>query len=77
MPRGTVKWFNDAKGYGFLSRDDGGEVFVHYSSIMSAGFRTLREGQVISYEELQGPRGLHAANVSPVVPTDPLAGETR
>ena len=65
MPRGTVKRFNDAKGYGFIVGANGQDVFVHYSSISNAGFRTLREGQVVDYEERQGPRGLLAMNVTP------------
>jgi CspA family cold shock protein len=68
MPRGIVKRFNDAKGYGFILGPDGQDVFVHYSSISNAGFRTLREGQVVDYEERQGPRGLLATSVSPVQP---------
>ena len=60
---GTVKWFNDAKGYGFIMRGDGKDVFVHYSSIEGDGFRTLNQGQVVQYEELEGPKGLYAARV--------------
>jgi CspA family cold shock protein len=60
VPRGTVKWFNDAKGYGFLTRADGREVFVHYSSIAGDGFRTLTEGQGVDYDEQEGPRGWFA-----------------
>jgi CspA family cold shock protein len=64
MALGTVKWFNDAKGYGFISRaDDGKDVFVHYSSITGEGFRTLNQGQEVEYEEQQGPKGLFAAKV--------------
>jgi CspA family cold shock protein len=64
MALGTVKWFNDAKGYGFISRaDDGKDVFVHYSSISGEGFRTLNQGQQVEYEEAQGPKGLFAAKV--------------
>jgi cold shock protein len=63
MAIGTVKWFNDAKGYGFISRDDGRDVFVHYSSISGDGFRTLNQGQQVEYEEQQGPKGLFAARV--------------
>jgi CspA family cold shock protein len=64
MALGTVKWFNDAKGYGFISRaDDGRDVFVHYSSISGEGFRTLNQGQTVEYEEAQGPKGLFAAKV--------------
>ena len=63
MALGTVKWFNDAKGYGFISRDDGKDVFVHYSSISGEGFRTLNQGQQVEYEEVQGPKGLFASKV--------------
>ena len=64
MALGTVKWFNDAKGYGFISRaDDGKDVFVHYSSITGEGFRTLNQGQTVEYEEADGPKGLFAAKV--------------
>jgi cold shock protein len=67
MALGTVKWFNDAKGYGFISRaDDGKDVFVHYSSIAGDGFRTLNQGQTVEYEEQQGPKGLFAARVMKV-----------
>lgn len=64
MPRATVKCFNDAKGYGFLIRADGQEVFVHYSSIAGDGFRTLTEGQTVDYDEQQGPRGWFALRVA-------------
>ena len=64
--RGTVKWFNDAKGHGFIVGADGREVFVHYSSISGDGFRTLVCGQIVEYEEQQGPKGLYALRVSPV-----------
>ena len=60
---GTVKWFNDAKGYGFISRDAGGDVFVHYSAIDGEGFRTLREDQRVEFAVKQGPKGLQATNV--------------
>ena len=64
MPTGTVKWFNDAKGYGFISRaEDGKDVFVHYSSITGEGFRTLTQGQEVEYTENQGPKGLFASGV--------------
>jgi cold shock protein len=61
---GKVKWFNDAKGYGFIMREeDGKDVFVHYSSIEGEGFRTLNQGQEVEYEAVQGPKGLYAAKV--------------
>jgi CspA family cold shock protein len=63
MPNGRVKWFNDAKGYGFIERDDGDDVFVHHSAIQSEGFRTLSEGQEVEFEIVQGPKGPQAANV--------------
>jgi cold shock protein len=67
MALGTVKWFNDAKGYGFISRaNDGRDVFVHYSSITGDGFRTLNQGQQVEYEEQTGPKGLFAAKVQKV-----------
>lgn len=67
MAHGTVKWFNDAKGYGFISRsEDGKDVFVHYSSIVGEGFRSLAEGQEVHYEMAEGPKGLYAAEVQPV-----------
>lgn len=68
MANGTVKWFNDAKGYGFIMRDDGSDVFVHYSSIEGDGFRTLNQGQTVEYDELEGPKGLYAANVHKLEP---------
>ena len=64
MAQGTVKWFNDAKGYGFISRaEDDRDVFVHYSSIQGDGFRTLVQGQPVEYDEQMGPKGLFAAGV--------------
>ncbi|EKO38556.1 MAG: cold shock protein [Solidesulfovibrio magneticus str. Maddingley MBC34] len=60
---GTVKWFSDKKGYGFIMRDGEDDVFVHYSSIEGDGFRTLREGEQVTFEILQGERGPKAANV--------------
>ncbi|MCI0370161.1 MAG: cold-shock protein [candidate division NC10 bacterium] len=61
--KGTVKWFNDAKGYGFISRDDGPDVFVHYSAVQGDGFKTLSEGQQVEFDVVDGPKGKQAANV--------------
>ena len=61
--QGTVKWFSDAKGYGFISRDAGDDVFVHFSSIDAAGFRSLREGQRVEFTVEESPKGLQAAHV--------------
>jgi len=65
MATGTVKWFNEAKGFGFISQDEGGDdVFVHFNAIQSSGFKTLSEGQSVTYEIEKGPKGLQAANVT-------------
>ncbi len=65
MPEGTVKWFSQEKGYGFITPDEGGEdVFVHFSGIVGEGFKVLEEGEKVTYEVEQGWRGLQAANVS-------------
>jgi CspA family cold shock protein len=61
--KGKVKWFNDAKGYGFIEQEGGEDVFVHFSSIQMDGFKTLAEGQVVEFEVQQGDKGLHATNV--------------
>lgn len=62
--QGTVKWFNNSKGYGFIGRDDGPDVFVHYSAISGDGYRTLQEGDSVEFEIVQGPKGPQASNVS-------------
>ena len=62
--KGVVKWFNDTKGYGFIVQEDGGEVFVHHSSIITDGYKTLKEGDEVEFETRQGPKGLQAANVT-------------
>lgn len=66
VEQGSVKWFNDAKGYGFIARDSGGDVFVHQSAIQAGGFRSLQEGQRVQFEVTKGPKGLQAENVRPL-----------
>ena len=66
MAAGTVKWFNDAKGFGFISQEGGEDVFVHHTAIQTEGFRSLQEGQKVEFEVKRGPKGLQAANVRPV-----------
>jgi CspA family cold shock protein len=63
---GRVKWFNNAKGYGFIEQEGGSDVFVHYSAITGSGYRSLEEGQQVEFEISQGPKGPQAANVRPV-----------
>ncbi len=64
MATGTIKWFNESKGYGFISQDAGGkDVFVHYRAIQGTGFKTLKEGQKVTFDVEEGPKGLHATNV--------------
>lgn len=66
MPTGTVKWFNDAKGFGFITPDEGGEdLFAHFSAIQSNGFKSLQENQRVSFEVTTGPKGKQASNIQP------------
>lgn len=66
MEKGTVKWFNDAKGFGFISRAAGDDIFVHHSSVQANGFRSLQEGQTVEFEVVKGPKGLQAEKVTVV-----------
>ena len=67
MATGTVKWFNDSKGFGFIKPDGGGEdLFAHFSEIQGSGFKTLKEGQKVEFEVRKGPKGLQAANIKPL-----------
>ena len=66
LAQGTVKWFSNEKGYGFIARPDGDDVFVHYSAIGGDGYKTLNEGQEVEFEIVEGPKGEQAANVRPV-----------
>lgn len=66
MDTGTVKWFNNAKGFGFIEREEGPDVFVHYSAIESSGYRSLEDGQKVEFEVVEGPKGLQANNVKAV-----------
>jgi CspA family cold shock protein len=64
MEKGTVKWFNDAKGFGFITRENGPDVFVHHTAILAEGFRSLSEGDKVQFEIVEGPKGLQASNVA-------------
>jgi CspA family cold shock protein len=66
MANGTVKWFNDSKGFGFIEQDNGEDVFVHFSAVQGDGFKSLTEGDAVTFEVQKGPKGLQAANVSRV-----------
>ena len=67
MASGTVKWFNDAKGFGFITPDGGGaDLFAHFSAIQSNGFKSLAEGQKVEFDVVNGPKGLQAANIKPI-----------
>ena len=66
MQKGEVKWFNDSKGYGFITPDSGPDVFVHHASILSEGFRSLSEGDQVQFEVVQGPKGPQATNVTKI-----------
>jgi len=77
MPTGTVKWFNNAKGYGFILADEGGEdLFAHYSAIQMEGYRTLKAGQQVNFDIVRGDKGYHAANISPVSSGDSAPAST-
>ena len=66
MEKGTVKWFNASKGYGFITREQGGDVFVHYKSIEGDGFKSLEEGEMVEFEVENSPKGLQATNVTKI-----------
>ncbi len=66
MQTGKVKWFNDAKGFGFITQENGPDLFVHHTAIVAEGFRSLTEGETVKFEVVQGPKGLQAANVTRV-----------
>ncbi|MAT51615.1 MAG: cold shock domain protein CspD [Porticoccaceae bacterium] len=68
MPKGTVKWFNNAKGYGFILPEDGDhDIFAHFSAIVMEGYKTLKAGQEVTFDIIEGEKGLHATNISPLV----------
>ena len=66
MVKGTVNWFNESKGFGFITKEDGGDVFAHYSAIQGNGFKTLTEGQAVSFEVVDGPKGPKAENITKI-----------
>ncbi len=67
MEKGTVKWFNNAKGYGFITRENGEDLFVHFKAIVGEGYKTLKQGEAVQFEVEQGPKGLQAVNVTRAV----------
>ncbi len=67
MDKGTVKWFNNAKGYGFITRENGEDLFVHFKAIVGEGYKTLKQGEAVQFEVEQGPKGLQAVNVTRAV----------
>ena len=68
MEKGTVKWFNNAKGYGFITRESGEDLFVHFKSIVGEGYKSLKQGEAVQFEVEQGTKGLQAVNVTKVTP---------
>ncbi len=77
MPEGTVKWFNSRKGYGFIADDQGRDIFVHYASISSDGYKTLNEGDAVNFEIVEGDKGLRAENVMPASASDQQVSESK
>lgn len=78
MPTGTVKWFNNAKGYGFILADAGGEdLFAHFSSIMMDGYKTLKAGQAVSFDIIKGDKGMHAINIRAAAATETSASTNK